>query len=1144
MRESLVGSPDRSVMVMPDMVPMIPPAMPTLMVPALSEIVDWGQEFIGVSQYREQNATKGQGINVAVLDSGVSKEHPDLTPNVAEQVDFTGDQRPFNPHGCIQPDAMIYTSLCGLQPIETMFERACGIVHENDDTTIKDVSRSEILVLSYDPITKTTEYRRLVAVHRLKYDGDVHRVSTSQGNLSLTPWHPVYAVRSTGIEKVRADALQLGDILLCSGEAISEIGDVIHLPLKTEWICKHCGHRTRSEMRRQCRKCARRDWHDGPTTSIALDERLGFLCGLIASGRHVFDDGLSISFCGNDDRLVGEFERLTLDVFGIVCKTRRTYGDGGSCTQVRLHSVDVNRLMREIGILSGNKCRTIRFPELIAKSPKSVIWSFVAGMIEGNGHIDGGAHSGSVRIATGSEAFADDLTMLMRTMGRHASKSTLKPKPRCGRISSDNPSYQVHLGMWPEIADRLVIKSPERIMNPRPRRGTKIRSITVERHSGYLYDFTVEGTHNYVANGVVVSNTHVGGIIAAAADDHGVVGVAPEAKLHSVRVLDSDGLCPVDYSWVIQGLEWVADHREIDIVNLSLGAPIQPPDRMQSIIRSLAARGTLVVAASGNDSSNVVSWPARYDECIAVAAMDKDGKIARFSNVDASLEVVAPGVDIYSTWINGGYGYAKESGTCLPGYTQLMSSSGPLSMLDVKEGDELISCDPTTLRLQRNTVAKKWSRGVRQLYRVRTSNWTLDGTGNHPVLTVGITKGDGKKGNGNRKSYSFVWKRIDELREGDLVFHIHDVDLPQLENPDVVEDLSFAKLLGFMIGDGWLSSPRHGMYMVAFARGEHEHINREYEDLLAEISDCPVHITKDGRQCYTFGKRLFYLLSHFGVDDGARNKRVPKAIFEAARDVRRAFLVGYLDADGTTPKKTALKGLAFSSASLSLVDDMKNLLATVGVQTGNIYSRHRESKISGRIIRGDEHSTTICRSEACRLFDMEFTRRGGIERVGHEIIRDKTVRQMILDSGLRVSKVKSVETTHSEMVYDIEMTDQSAPCFIANGIVVHNSMSAPFISGILALMIAYHRNGDAHQTPMTNYLEAVSHLQGFQDGKLVAGLPNHDVGVGVLNFHSALARQASSCRQAEAAIKTPHFGLWRKLYRWAEALARRILLGG
>jgi hypothetical protein len=105
-------------------------------------------------------------------------------------------------------------------------------------------------------------------------------------------------------------------------------------------------------------------------------------------------------------------------------------------------------------------------------------------------------------------------------------------------------------------------------------------------------------------------------------------------------------------------------------------------------------------------------------------------------------------------------------------------------------------------------------------------------------------------------------------------------------------------------------------------------------------------------------------------------------------------------------------------------------------------------------------------------------------------------------------------------------------------------MSCPFISGLLALMIAHHRNGDAHQTPMTNYLEAVSHLQGFQDGKLVAGLPNRRLGIGVLNVHPMLAQQASSCRQAEAAMDdSAEISGWRRrFYRWLEAVARRRLL--
>ena len=159
--------------------------------------------------------------------------------------------------------------------------------------------------------------------------------------------------------------------------------------------------------------------------------------------------------------------------------------------------------------------------------------------------------------------------------------------------------------------------------------------------------------------------THVAGIIAASADDTGVVGVAPGAKLHSIRVLDADGLCPADYSYVIKGLEWVLEHPEIDIVNLSLGAPIMPPDRFHALISQLSNRGVIIVAASGNEGAKELSYPARYTECISVAAMDQKGKITNFSNTSDRLDVAAPGVDIYSTWVNGGYGYAKDTGTSM-----------------------------------------------------------------------------------------------------------------------------------------------------------------------------------------------------------------------------------------------------------------------------------------------------------------------------------------------------------------------------------------------------------------------------------------------------------------------------------------------
>ena len=64
----------------------------------------------------------------------------------------------------------------------------------------------------------------------------------------------------------------------------------------------------------------------------------------------------------------------------------------------------------------------------------------------------------------------------------------------------------------------------------------------------------------------------------------------------------------------------------------------------------------MICAAAGNDYSGSVSYPAAYqDICIAVAAIDRNNRKASFSNVGPELDVAAPGVDIYSTFLSNGY---------------------------------------------------------------------------------------------------------------------------------------------------------------------------------------------------------------------------------------------------------------------------------------------------------------------------------------------------------------------------------------------------------------------------------------------------------------------------------------------------------
>ncbi len=152
--------------------------------------------------------------------------------------------------------------------------------------------------------------------------------------------------------------------------------------------------------------------------------------------------------------------------------------------------------------------------------------------------------------------------------------------------------------------------------------------------------------------------THVAGTIGARADEAGVVGVAPGVPLHAVRVLDRDGAGY--WTDIVAGLEYVLEHPEIRVVNLSLGGPVMDgPDPMRDAIQRLEDAGVVVVIAAGNESQNTRNVaPAGYDLGIVVSAYDAAGGdhgFAWFSNFGDEVDVAAPGVAIGSTWPDDSY---------------------------------------------------------------------------------------------------------------------------------------------------------------------------------------------------------------------------------------------------------------------------------------------------------------------------------------------------------------------------------------------------------------------------------------------------------------------------------------------------------
>lgn len=138
--------------------------------------------------------------------------------------------------------------------------------------------------------------------------------------------------------------------------------------------------------------------------------------------------------------------------------------------------------------------------------------------------------------------------------------------------------------------------------------------------------------------------THVAGTIAGAMDSSGFTGVAPKAKILMGRVCSEQGCSNVA---IAQGINW-GIQQKVDVISMSLGGMWSTPAE-RSAVAAADKAGVTVVAASGNNGTNKVSYPAALPTVIAVGAVDSSLKKADFSQWGPELSVVAPGVAVVSS---------------------------------------------------------------------------------------------------------------------------------------------------------------------------------------------------------------------------------------------------------------------------------------------------------------------------------------------------------------------------------------------------------------------------------------------------------------------------------------------------------------
>jgi major intracellular serine protease len=182
-------------------------------------------------------------------------------------------------------------------------------------------------------------------------------------------------------------------------------------------------------------------------------------------------------------------------------------------------------------------------------------------------------------------------------------------------------------------------------------------------------NFTSEGSpedyQDYNGHG-----THVSGTISAVEDGKGVVGIAPEAKILTCKVLDRNG--SGSYHSIIEGIRFASNWRgangeRVRIINMSLGGSYDDSNLREAILEA-CSKGIMVVVASGNEGDNredsyEISYPSSYIECITVGASDEYRKMAPFTNTHLKVDCIASGVNVLSTYPKSQY--ARLSGTSM-----------------------------------------------------------------------------------------------------------------------------------------------------------------------------------------------------------------------------------------------------------------------------------------------------------------------------------------------------------------------------------------------------------------------------------------------------------------------------------------------
>lgn len=527
--------------------------------------------------------------------------------------------------------------------------------------------------------------------------------------------------------------------------------------------------------------------------------------------------------------------------------------------------------------------------------------------------------------------------------------------------------------------------------------------------------------------------THCSGIIGASENSIGYTGMAPLVDLYACKGLNAKGSGSL--ADIAAGVDWCVTNG-MDIISLSLGADMACSGVLADSCNNAWNQGLVVVAASGNSGHldcslevGCVLFPANCSATIAVGSIDKDEFRSDFSSFGPEVELITPGEGITSAWSVGydmygdglhivGGSWYWANGTCLPGDTELYTPIGPKKIKDIKKDDEVFCFDKG--QLIKNKVNALLLQGEKEVFEIKTGDGkTIRATANHPFLINKI------------RSSNLEWKMVSELKTGDLATAVNK--LPENIDPyfDSLITEKMAKALGFFLADGWVQrNPK--INRTCLAKGLVEK-TKEFKEAFEDAFN--VEFKEADKWYYLDSKRIAVVLSLLGLKQPHQTAFLPHWLYSISQSKIKAFIHGFLGGDGYYRKDYDCCRLEI--ASKELADGLKHLCRYVGYKATDVWERTRLNTAPNSPNRLNEYKTS---------YNLWINFKGHRKSSGLEKVADI--------EWFHSTAIKSIEPIGIEEVFDIEV--QGAHNFIANGVVVHNSMACPHAAGACALIKCWY----------------------------------------------------------------------------------------